>query len=757
MIIEKNLKIHGMHCASCSFNIEKALKSLNGVLSVQVNFATEKAKISFDDEFIKVSDMNQKLKDAGYHIQEEGAESIDATNSPYEMHNHGDVSHSQAKTTFAIALVVFFFMIWQILSQSFENIPMFPLSENQMNTILFGVATIVLFWSGKQFIAGITNFIKTKNANMDTLIGLGTVTAYIYSALLFVFPQIKNALNLPEFLYFDVTIVVIGFILFGKHLEAMSKAKTNDAIKKLLGLSAKTAIVEINGIEKEVPIEEIKIGDIVIVKPGSKIPVDGTIVFGNSSIDESMITGESLYVTKNIGDSVIGATINQRGYLKIKADKVGSETLLSQIIKLVENAAGSKAPIQKLADKISEIFVPVVLVTAFLSLIVWLTFGAYFYGIETAVSNALLSFVSILVIACPCALGLATPTAVIVGVGKGAENGILIKNAESLEKLGKIKTLVCDKTGTLTKGKPEVSDILAFAHTVQSDILQITTSLESKSDHPIAIAITDYAKANSIQNLQVDEFENIEGKGITGLINSIKYYAGNLKLAQDLKININDEISKSINENTQQGKTPILLMTQTQIVGIILVSDTIKPQSIKAIQDLKHMKIDTIMLTGDHKNTAEYIASVLGVTKVFSQVLPTDKYDIINKLKSETKGLVAMAGDGINDAPALASADIGIAMATGSDIAIEAADITILHGDISKIDKAIKLSKATITTIKQNLFWAFIYNVVGIPVAAGVLYPIFGITLSPVFAGLAMALSSVSVVSNSLRLKVKKI
>jgi Cu2+-exporting ATPase/Cu+-exporting ATPase len=589
---------------------------------------------------------------------------------------------------------------------------------------------------------------------MDTLIGIGTVAAYSYSfvvsafeeTLLKSFPNVSNT-------YFDVTIIVITFITLGKYLEARSKIKTGDAIEKLLNLQAKTALVVREGKEVEISVNDVKHGDLIIVKPGAKIPVDGVITEGSSFVDESMVTGEPMPEKKKVGDSVASGTINTNGSFIFKATKVGSETLLAQIIKMVEEAQGSKAPIQALADKISSVFVPIVLVIAFISLGAWLAFGARTIGMSSALSYGLISFVSVLVIACPCALGLATPTAIIVGVGKGAHEGILVKDAATLEELHKVDTVVFDKTGTITVGKPTVVDIKNLSDLKDSDFLSVLASLEAKSEHPIASAITNYIQEKNIKLSKVSNFENIQGKGIKGLIGDVEYYAGNVKISADFNLSFDSSI---IREYTLQGKTPVILSTKEKVLGFIMVSDEIKAESKKAITDLHKLGIRSVMLTGDDIQTAKYIASLVGIDDVIAHVLPENKLEKIKELQLQGR-IVAMAGDGVNDAPALAQADVGIAMSTGTDVAIESAGITLLSGDISKLVKAIRLSKMTMLGIKQNLFWAFIYNIIGIPLAAGVFYPAFGLLLNPIFAGFAMAMSSVSVVANSLRIKTKKL
>jgi len=615
------------------------------------------------------------------------------------------------------------------------------------------LASIVLFWIGQPFLQGVVKFAKYRVANMDTLIGIGTSVAYFYSVIITLFPQITTNLNLPETTFFDITIVVIGFVVFGKFLEARSKLKTGDAIEKLLNLQAKTALVIRGGKEIEISINEVIQGDFIVVKPGAKIPVDGTVTEGSSYVDESMVTGEPMPVQKKVGDSVVAGTINTSGSFIFRATKVGSETLLAQIIKMVEEAQGSRAPIQALADRISAVFVPVVLVIAFTTLGSWLLFGTGSLGFSQALSFGLVSFVGVLVIACPCALGLATPTAIIVGVGKGAKEGILIKDAATLEKLHKVNTVVVDKTGTITKGKPTLVDIQNLSHLKDEEMISIIASLEKKSEHPIAHAIINYAKEKNLSIPEISNFSIQKGKGIQGVVNNIKYFAGNVQLIKDLGISFD---TKQLDQYTMQGKTPVILATKDSVVGYVMVSDEIKDESKQAVNDLHKLGIKVIMLTGDDEKAAQHIASLVGIDEVIAHVMPEDKMNKIKELQSQGN-IVAMAGDGVNDAPALAIADVGIAMGTGTDVAIESAGITLLQGDISKLVKAIKLSKMTMRGIKQNLFWAFIFNIIGIPLAAGLFYPIFGWLLNPVFAGLAMAFSSVSVVSNSLRIKTKKL
>ncbi|TAK58582.1 cadmium-translocating P-type ATPase [Patescibacteria group bacterium] len=757
--------IKGMHCASCSSTIEKTFKKVEGVHSAEVNYGTEKAKVSFDPAKTNAHELSKHIEPLGYSL-DIPATALEMGMSPEDHAAHlglnqtkkeklAEVADMRIKVLSAIPIAIFaaFIMGWDILAQ-FKIISAMPYVWSEFfHHLLPAFATYVLFVVGKPYLLGVYRFIRYGKANMDTLIGIGTLAAYTYSLMIAALEtSLRPYLNVDQS-YYDVTIVVIAFITLGKYLEAKSKIKTGDAIEKLLNLQAKTALVIRDGKEIEIPIDQVKVGEFIIVKPGAKIPVDGEITEGESFVDESMVTGEPMPVKKEFGDSIVAGTINTSGVFTFRATKIGSQTFLSQIIRMVEDAQGSKAPIQALADKISSVFVPVVLVLAVIALDLWLLIGTPYLGFSQALSYGLVSFVGILVIACPCALGLATPTAIIVGVGKGAREGILVKDAATLEKLHKVTTVVVDKTGTLTRGKPELVSIKNLSEKSESNIISVLAGLENKSEHPIAHAIASSAKERKIDIPTVTGFEAIKGKGVKGLIDGVEYFAGNTKLIQDLGLSFDTE---SITKETTEGKTPVLLATKEKLLGVFMVADAIKPEAIEAVKNLHKLGIKVVMLTGDNKNTARYIADQVGIDEVVAEVMPADKLAKIKELQS--KGyVVAMAGDGVNDAPALAQADVGIAMATGTDVAIESAGITLLHGDVSKIVKAIRLSKLTMRGIKQNLFWAFIYNIVGIPLASGIFFPFFGWLLSPVFAGFAMAMSSVSVVTNSLRLKVKKL
>lgn len=759
-----------MHCASCAGIIEKTFRKTDGVSSVQVNYGTETAKVDFDQTKTSADTLSKKIEPLGYslvipvqtlvtsnenEVSKSGSESANTVFNQSKNEKLAELKDMRNKlfSLIPIVIVSIFVMIWDISAQ-FKLIPEMSYFWSEFfHHLLPILASYTLFVVGKPYLQGLYRFLRYGKANMDTLIGLGTSVAMLYSFIISAFEEsLKPFINVNQS-YYDVAIVVIAFITLGKYLEARSKLKTGDAIEKLLNLQAKTALVLRDGKEIEIPIDQVVHGEFIIVKPGSSIPVDGILTEGSSYIDESMITGEPVPVEKKVGDNVVSGTINTSGSFIFKATKVGSETMLAKIIKMVEEAQGSKAPIQALADKISGVFVPIVLVLAVLALGLWLIVGTQFIGFSQALSFGLVSFVGILVIACPCALGLATPTAIIVGVGKGAKEGILIKDAATLEKLHKVNVVVVDKTGTLTRGKPELVSIQNFSNKKDDELVSILASLENKSEHPIAHAIISYTKEKDISFVTPQSFEAIKGKGVKGMIENIEYFAGNTKLIKDLNLNFD---TTSIEKETSEGKTPIILVTKEKVLGVIMVADAIKPEAIEAVKNLHKLGIKMVMLTGDNKNTANHIGKLVGIDEVVAEVMPEDKLNKIKELQAQGK-IVAMAGDGVNDAPALAQADIGIAMATGTDVAIESAGITLLHGDISKLVKAVHLSKITMTGIKQNLFWAFIYNIIGIPLAGGLFYPIFGWLLNPVFAGFAMGMSSVSVVGNSLRLKTKKL
>ena len=735
-------KIKGMHCASCASIIEKTFKKQAGVESVEVSYVAETAKVAHDAE-VSAQQLSAAIEPLGYSlVVEQTAEAMGMSASEHAAH----LGLNQSKKE----------KLDELAAMKRQLMVALPLAGVSAAAMLFGIipqllllvmATYMLFIVGKPYLMGVYRFLRHGAANMDTLIGIGTSVAYAYSVVVIVFAeQLQAFINVSE-TYFDVTIIVIAFIALGKYLESRSKLKTGDAIEKLLNLQAKTALVLRDGKEVEVPIDKIVRGDLLVVKPAGRIPLDGVITEGSSYVDEPMP------VVKTVGSTVVGCTLNTTGSFTFKATKVGQETLLAHIIKMVEEAQGSRAPIQALADKISSVFVRVVLVVAFVSLGAWLFIGASQFGFAQALSMGLVSFVGVLVIACPCALGLATPTAIIVGVGKGAKEGILIKDAATLQKLHTVSTVVLDKTGTLTKGKPEVASVKNFSGKSDDGVVAILAALEKKSEHPIARAVVSYAEAKNITLPAVSAFEALKGKGIKGVIGGVEYFAGNVRLAADLGLAVDGQ---ALEVETRAGNTPVFLSTKEKLLALITVADTLKDNAKEEVARLHKLGIRVVMLTGDDKNTARHIAGQLGIDEVVAEVTPEDKLNVIKKYQAQGR-VVAMAGDGVNDAPALAAADVGIAMSTGTDVAIETAGITLLHGDIAKLVKAIALSKVTMRGIKQNLFWAFFFNVVGIPLAGGLFYPVFGWLLSPAFAGLAMAFSSVAVVGNSLRIKAKSL
>lgn len=768
-------KVQGMHCASCAGIIEKTFRKVDGVSSAEVNYGTEKVKVMFDKSKTSAEELSNKIEPLGYTLAlesetssahgeqtasemgmsaDEHAEHLGLSQSKKEKLTELQAMRTKVLSALPLAAFAALVMTWEILAQYGVLAPMTSAVKEFAHHLLPVLATYVLFVVGKPYLMGLYRFLRYGKANMDTLVGIGTVTAFLYSFAVTAFEEVLKPFINVEHQYYDVTIVVITFIALGKYLEARSKIKTGDAIEKLLNLQAKTALVLRDGKEVEVSVNDVKHGDLLVVKPGTKIPVDGVITEGASYIDESMVTGEPMPVQKKNDDTVVSGTINTSGSFTFRATKVGSETLLAQIIAMVEEAQGSKAPIQALADKISSFFVPMAIIIAFAALGVWLLLGVTgTLEFSQALSFGLVSFVGVLVIACPCALGLATPTAIIVGVGKGAKEGILVKDAATLEKLHKVDTVLVDKTGTITIGKPTLVDIQNFSNLPEEKFVSLLASLEKKSEHPIASAVTAYAEEKGVKFVDVTQFEGLQGRGLQGTIGGTEYFVGNTKLVRDLKLSFDEA---QLEQFTAQGKTPVLLATKEEVLGFVMVADEIKPESKQAVADLHKLGIRVVMLTGDDERTAKHIASLVGIDDVVAHVLPQDKLAKIKELQAGGR-IVAMAGDGVNDAPALAQADVGIAMGTGTDVAIESAGITLLGGDISKLVKAIKLSKMTMRGIKQNLFWAFIYNLIGIPLAAGVFYPVFGWLLNPVFAGFAMAMSSVSVVSNSLRIKIKKL
>jgi Cu+-exporting ATPase len=738
------LPIHGMSCASCVKKVEDALNGLEGVVRASVNFATERATVQYIPGAVSMGDFKKAVKDAGYEILEvervEKEDIVDREKAAREA-EYRKLRHKFI-TGLILVIPVFLLGHWKLLGL----FNLYDLSRDVNFYLQLLFQTPIQFWVGWQFYVGAWKTAKHKSTDLNTLIAVGTSAAYVYSVLATFFPLLFAAKGLMAEVYFDTAGTIIVLILLGRLLEARAKGQTSEAIKKLIGLQAKTARVVRDGQEIDIPVEEVEIADLVVVRPGEKVPVDGIVREGYSSVDESMVTGESIPVEKKTGDEVIGATLNKTGTFTFEATKVGKDTMLAQIIKMVEEAQGSKPPIARLADIIASFFVPAVIGIAIITFIVW-----YFFGPTPALTYAMLNFVAVLIIACPCALGLATPTSIMVGTGKGAENGVLIRGGEALETAHKLTAIVMDKTGTLTKGEPSVTDILAFNNHKEEDILRYAASAEKGSEHPLGEAIVNRAKEGNIPLVKPENFNAIAGHGIEATIDGRSLLLGNAKLMKYREILL-DELEKKAEELSNQGKTPMFVAIDGNPGGIIAVADTLKENSKQAVEALHRMEIEVAMITGDNQRTAEAIARQIGIDRVLSEVLPEVKADEVKKLQAEGKK-VAMVGDGINDAPALAQADVGIAIGTGTDVAMESADITLISGDLRGVVTAIALSKATLRNIKQNLFWAFAYNTILIPVAAGVLFPFFGILLNPIFAAAAMGLSSVTVVSNALRLR----
>ncbi len=739
------IPIGGMTCAACAQRIEKVLKKLEGVESASVNLATEKASVTYDPQKLRLSSIREAIEKTGYKALE-----ISKTNAADEDRARKQKEIKTMWTKFTVAAVFALPLLYIAMAPmiTFVKLP-FPAWLEPMNyPLVYALVQLLLVIPvvcvGYKFYTIGYKAIWQRSPNMDSLIAIGTTAAVLYSVYN-VFQIAKGNFMAVESLYFESAGVIIALILLGKSLEAVSKGRTSEAIKKLMGLAPKTAIILIDGVEKEIPIDEVQIGDIIIVKPGSKIPVDGTIVEGHTSIDESMLTGESMPVDKKAGDAIYTATINTTGTVQFRAEKIGSDTALAQIIKLVEDAQGSKAPIAKLADVVSGYFVPIVFVIALVAGIAW------YIGTGGDLEFSLTIFISVLVIACPCALGLATPTAIMVGTGKGAENGILIKGGEALETAHKIQTIVFDKTGTITEGNPAVTDIIAANGTDADELLRLTASAEKGSEHPLGQAIVSGAEEKGLELLKIEGFNSLTGRGIEAKLAGKTVLAGNRKLMEERGVSLNG-LEVESDRLAGEGKTPMYVAVDSQLAGIIAVADVVKQSSRRAIERLHKMGIEVAMITGDNKKTASAIAKQVGIDRVLAEVLPQDKSNEVKKLQGEGR-IVAMVGDGINDAPALAQADVGIAIGSGTDVAMESADIVLMRSDLMDVPTAIELSKRTIRNIKQNLFRAFGYNVIGIPIAAGVLHLFGGPLLNPMFAAAAMSLSSVSVLTNALRLK----
>lgn len=730
--VKKTFPVLLMNCASCAVSVESMLKSQPGVIDASVNYANEKVSVEYIPGLVQTDDLRKAVQSIGYDLLIDESDSGDEVLENIQQVN---LSKLKRRTYWALALSV-----------PVVIIGMFFMSMPYSNEIMWALSTPVILWLGRDFFVNAWKQAKHRSANMDTLVALSTGVAYIFSVFNTLFPHFLHERGLQAHVYFEAAAVIIAFILLGKLLEEKAKGNTSFAIKKLMGLQPKTVtILHEGGHQMQIPIEKVAIGDIIVVKPGEKIAVDGTVVSGNSYVDESMLSGEPVPVLKMESDKVFAGTINQKGSFQFKADRVGSETMLAQIIKMVQDAQGSKAPVQKLVDKIAGIFVPIVILIAIAAFVVWIIFGG-----DNAFTQGLMALITVLVIACPCALGLATPTAIMVGVGKGAEKGIPIKDAESLELAQKINAVILDKTGTITEGKPEVTDV--YWADDNPTLKQILYSIEERSEHPLAEAIVAHLMNQSA--VPVTGFESITGNGAKAGVDGEVYFIGNRRLMAENNISIDLSVSEKAHELENEAKTVIWFADSQKAVAVLAIADKVKPTSQEAIYELQQAGTEVHMLTGDNESTAKAVSEKVGIKHYRAGVLPGQKAAYVKELQEAGK-VVAMVGDGINDSTALAQADVGIAMGKGSDIAMDVAKMTIISSDLTKVPEAIRLSRSTVRTIKQNLFWAFVYNLIGIPVAAGILYPINGFLLNPMIAGAAMALSSVSVVSNSLRLKYK--
>ncbi|MBD2307260.1 copper-translocating P-type ATPase [Chroococcidiopsis sp. FACHB-1243] len=739
------LKLRGMSCASCANNIEDAIRSVPGVNACSVNFGTEQATVTYDPNKTDVATLQNAVDTAGYSAQPM-QEDVLAAEDDTERQTRQRENRALTRKVWTSGIISAILVIGSLPAMTGLSIPLIPMWLHNPWVQLVLTAP-VQFWCGASFFVNAWKALKRHTATMDTLVAIGTGAAYLYSLFPTFFPGWFIAQGLRPDVYYEAAAVIITLILLGRLLENRAKGQTSEAIRKLMGLQAKTARVIRNGKEIDVPIAQVVLGDIILVRPGEKIPVDGEIVDGASTIDESMVTGESFPVKKQSGDEAIGATINKTGSFKLKATRVGKDTFLAQIVKLVQQAQGSKAPIQRLADRVTGWFVPAVMAIAIATFIIW-------FNIMGNVTMALITTVGVLIIACPCALGLATPTSIMVGTGKGAENGILIKGAESLELAHKLQAIVLDKTGTITQGKPTVTDLVTVNGTANSNelkLLRLAASVERNSEHPLAEAVVQYASSQGVELTDAREFEAVAGSGVQGYVSDRLVQIGTYRWMNELGINTS-QLQQQWDRLEYLGKTVIWIAIDGTVQGIMGISDAVKPSSAQAIRTMQRMGLEVVMLTGDNRRTAEVIAREVGIKRVFAEVRPDQKAAQVQNLQAEGK-VVAMVGDGINDAPALAQADVGVAIGTGTDVAIAASDITLISGDLQGIVTAIQLSRATIRNIRQNLFFAFIYNVAGIPIAAGILFPFFGWLLSPIIAGAAMAFSSVSVVTNALRLR----
>lgn len=730
--------VGGMTCAACVRRVENALKSVPGVENASVNLATSRASVEYSPQLADWSALRKSIEDAGYeylgiHREEAG--------DPAEAARQREARDLTRKVIVGAVLSVL------VMAGSMpHSIPfLHAIPQRTMFFILLVLTTPVVFWVGSRFIVGAVKVTRQKTADMNTLVAIGSLSAYVYSSLATLFPRFFSEAGIEAYVYFDGAAMIVTLVLLGRLLELKARGKTSEAIKKLMKLTPKTARVIRGGAEMDIPVEEVEKGDAILVRPGGLIPTDGTVAEGSSAVDESMLTGESMPVAKEPGNDVFAGTINQSGSFTYTATKVGSETALAQIIRLVEEAQGSKAPIQNFADKVASVFAPAVIAIAVVTFLIW-----YFAVPGHVLSRALLNFVSVLIISCPCAMGLATPTAVMVGTGVGAENGILIKGGESLERAHALDTVVFDKTGTITVGKPDVTDVLAGEGNDEAGVLRLAAAVESLSEHPLAGAVVKEARERSIEFEPARDFEAVSGFGSSAMVEGKTVVIGSRKFLESRGIEVN--LGEAAEKLERSGKTCVFIGSNGKTAGLVALADTIRPSASKAVGLLKNKGLDVVMITGDRKETAEAIARQAGIDRVLSEVLPGDKAGEIRRLQQEGR-TTAMVGDGINDAPALAAADIGIAIGAGTDVAVEASDITLIRDDLLLVVSSMDLSSLTMRVIKQNLFWAFFYNTIGIPVAAGVLYPFFGVLLNPMFAAAAMALSSVSVVTNALRLR----
>lgn len=729
--------VTGMSCASCAVSVESMLKSVPGVKEAAVNFANQTAWADVDDKIVKPEDLQNAVRSVGYDL----------------IINSEDPQGAQEKIQREEYVKLKKRTVWaSVLSIPVVIVGMFYMDSTAGRWMSLFITAPIVFWLGRSFFINAWRQGRHGKANMDTLVALSTGIAFLFSLFNTVYPEFWHTRGFHPHVYYEAAAVIIAFISLGKLLEERAKASTSSAIKKLMGLQPKTVVAVIDGQEREIPVAQLQAGTVVLVRPGEKIPVDGEVIEGSSFVDESTITGEPVPAEKKKGEKVFAGTINQKGSFRFKAEKVGGDTILAQIIKMVQQAQGSKAPVQKLVDKIAGIFVPVVIIIAILTFSVWMIFGG-----ENAFTHALLTSVSVLVIACPCALGLATPTAIMVGVGKGAENNILIKDAESLEVGHKVNVVVLDKTGTITEGRPEVvSERWAENVSDLSRYKNILFTIEGHSEHPLAEAIVNKLKGEDVRNIGMDDFISLTGRGLKALVNGKTFYAGNRKLMTEMHLAVAGYLDKQAAEWQHDARTIIYFANEKEVLAIYAIADRIKPTSRKAIETLHRNGVEVYMLTGDNGQTASAIARQSGLSNYKAEMLPADKAEFIQQLQKAGK-VVAMVGDGINDSQALAQADVSIAMGKGSDIAMDVAKITLITSDLRSVPKALMLSRKTVRGIRQNLFWAFIYNLIGIPIAAGILYPVSGFLLNPMIAGAAMALSSVSVVTNSLRLRLAKI